>query len=75
MAEGGKEELEWVNDTLTETGNADYLVTNGDIPIIDMENANKELEAARKAHKRLTEEKNALTEALVKNGDLGHHFA
>jgi len=64
MAEGGKEELEWVNDTLTETGNADYLVTNGDIPMIDMENANKELEAARKAHKRLTEEKIALTEAL-----------
>ena len=64
MAESGKEELHGVKDTLTETENADYLVTNGDTPIIDMEYANKELEAARKAHKRLTEEKIALTEAL-----------
>jgi len=64
MAEGGKEELEGMNDTLTENENTDDHETNGDIPIIDMENANKELEAARKAHKRLTEEKIALTEAL-----------
>jgi len=64
MAEGGKEELEWVNDTLAENENTDDHETNGDIPIIDMEYANKELEAVRKAHKRLTEEKMALAEAL-----------
>ena len=64
MAEGGKEELEWVNDTLAENESTDDHETNGDIPIIDMEYANKELEAVRKAHKRLTEEKMALAEAL-----------
>ena len=64
MAEGGKEELEVVNDTLTDNENTDNHERNGDIPIIDMEYANKELEAVRKAHKRLTEEKMALTEAL-----------
>ena len=51
-------------DTLTENENTADLETNGDIAIIDMENANKELEAARKANKRLMGEKIALIEAL-----------
>ena len=51
-------------DTLTENENTADLETNGDIAIIDMLNANKELEAARKANKRLMGEKIALIEAL-----------
>ena len=64
MAQGGKEEFNMVIDTLTENENTADLETNGDIAIIDMLNANKELEAARKANKRLMGEKIALIEAL-----------
>jgi len=62
MAEGGHEEIEEVNDTMVENENTADLATK--VPLYDMEYANRELEAARKAHKKLMEEKIALTEAL-----------
>ena len=62
MAQGGHEELDEVNDTIAGSENIADLATN--IPLYDMEYANKELEAAKKDHEKLLKEKIALIEVL-----------
>ena len=62
MAEGGHEELDEVNDTIAGSENIADLATN--IPLYDMEYANKELEADKKDHEKLLKEKIALIEVL-----------